>query len=384
MWVSDQDVSTFTKETFGSVLRHGLEFLDGLDQAGAPERRLSRKQWRLRIEAEMAQLRSDPLAVARKMKTLGTSFHHSVGKAEVDADLLASITRANKRTKQLNRYMVLSAERHAYQAHDVNDQMVRFLKQRPEKPFAAFLHILDIHESKMLIPTLERRRARHLPGDMLRAGRSWKKLHLGAALEDFGISYTDREFGRLVRLIEDAGLADNTVFIVTADHGGDNQLRIRGVGSELSRMFYDDFLHVPLVISGGDIEPGIDDAMSSNLDIAPTMCELAGEIPDKSFSGISLLERVDQPAEFVSAENTGRGRCDMHGKTICHAHRNDNLKIIFDTDDGRTAEREVFDLSTDRHEENNIVASDKFLTERAAIMKDVQARMTAISQGIQH
>ena len=382
--LSDQDISAFITDIFASVLRHGLEYLDDLDRVGAPERGIKRDQWRLRIDVEMTQTRTDPLAVARKMKTLGSSFHHSIGRAEADDDLLASLERANRRAGRLNRYMFLSAERHAYQAHDVNDQMARFLKQRPQKPFAAFLHFLDIHESKMLVPTLEWRRARHLPGDILRARRSWEKFHLGAALYDFGVSYADREFGRLVRMIEKAGLADDTVFVVTADHGAEHQLHRRGVGSDLSRMFYDDFLHVPLIISGGNVEAGVDDALSSNLDIAPTICELAGEVPDSSFQGTSLFGRSDDPAAYVSAENTGKGQCDVRGKPIYHAHRNERLKLIFETNGGATEEREVFDLSVDPQERNNIAASEDFLTERAAIKKAVGNRLTTVMNGIQH
>ncbi len=124
------------------------------------------------------------------------------------------------------------------------------------------------------------------------------------------ISGIDREVGRLLAELKQRGLADNTVIIYTSDNGyflGDR---------ELSDKFYmyEEGLRDPLIIydprEPAERRGRIEDAMTLNLDFAPTMLALAGITPPARMQGRSLVPLIDDrpPAgwrtEFFYEEHT--------------------------------------------------------------------------------
>ena len=115
----------------------------------------------------------------------------------------------------------------------------------------------------------------------------------------------DRPVGRLLRALEDRGLAESTVVVVTADHGdfmGDYGMVRKGM------FLYDSLLHVPLLWwSPGRIAPGMrTDALTTSADLFPTLAEITGGEPPEGATGTSLagtLLRGEQGADriFTSA-----------------------------------------------------------------------------------
>jgi choline-sulfatase len=86
------------------------------------------------------------------------------------------------------------------------------------------------------------------------------------------ISYIDDKVGELVSVLERTRMLDDTLILFCSDHG--DMLGERGLWFKMS--FYEGSSRVPLMIAGGDIAPGRIDHPVSNLDILPTLCELAG------------------------------------------------------------------------------------------------------------
>jgi arylsulfatase len=90
-----------------------------------------------------------------------------------------------------------------------------------------------------------------------------------------------RDVDRSVELVLDAlvasGQAENTVIVLTADHGemvGSHGLRQKG------NFVYDENFHVPFVVAHPDIDGGgATDALASAVDLAPTLLEVAGVDP---------------------------------------------------------------------------------------------------------
>lgn len=111
----------------------------------------------------------------------------------------------------------------------------------------------------------------------------------------------DYHLGQMVALLEDRGLLDNTVIIVTSDNGIDLP--------RAKANLYDFGVRVPLAVCWGDRISGgrvVDDLVSLT-DIAPTLLELAGvNIPD-DMTGRSLVGvlrsrrsgRVDRDRDHV-------------------------------------------------------------------------------------
>ena len=99
------------------------------------------------------------------------------------------------------------------------------------------------------------------------------------------LSAVDEMVGQLVDQLRRKGELRDTYFIFTSDNGfllGEHGLRGKGVP-------YEESVRVPLVIRGPEIEAGTtNDSLVANLDLAPTILELAEASPGRKLDGVSL------------------------------------------------------------------------------------------------
>jgi len=103
-----------------------------------------------------------------------------------------------------------------------------------------------------------------LTDDQIRAAR---RAYYGA------ISFVDDQVARLLAVLRETGRLDNTVVIVTSDHG--EMLGERGAWYKMS--FYEGSARVPLIVSApGRFEPARAGAAVSTMDLLPTLLDIAG------------------------------------------------------------------------------------------------------------
>jgi len=120
------------------------------------------------------------------------------------------------------------------------------------------------------------------------------KLHLAPRstrdLYQEEMVYLDREFGKLIDFLKKEGVYEEAVFVVMGDHGeGLGEIKNNHVGHihYLNRVYS----QVPLFIAGKGIHgPLIRKEAVSNLDIAPTILDLAGLKATPHMLGASLLK----------------------------------------------------------------------------------------------
>jgi choline-sulfatase len=86
------------------------------------------------------------------------------------------------------------------------------------------------------------------------------------------ISYVDEKVGELVDTLSRTRMLDKTVILFCSDHG--DMLGERGMWFKMS--FFEGSARVPLMIAGPGIPAGLHRAPVSNLDIAPTLADIAG------------------------------------------------------------------------------------------------------------
>lgn len=117
------------------------------------------------------------------------------------------------------------------------------------------------------------------------------------------LSYLDRRIAELRGYLEDAGEFENTLFVVTSDHGeniGDHGFM------DHQYCLYDTLLHVPLVIHGEDFETGQVNDLVQIPDLAPTLLDAAGvSAPEmrEGLQGQSFHPEADaRPREYAIAE----------------------------------------------------------------------------------
>jgi arylsulfatase A-like enzyme len=111
----------------------------------------------------------------------------------------------------------------------------------------------------------------------------------------------DRYIGRILQKIDDLQLWEETIVVVTSDHGTSIGEHERTGKSNINRRdgrfwpLYPEISHVPFLIGGGDIEGGKTlDLIAQPIDILPTLCDLT-EVqvkPIQSFHGRSFAKAL--------------------------------------------------------------------------------------------
>jgi choline-sulfatase len=200
--------------------------------------------------------------------------------------------------------------------------------------------------------------ARDLP-----AGTQWPGLpHEMTSREDFkrwidgydvGIRYVDEHVGHVLKVLEEAGILAETMIIVSADHG-ENQGELNVYGDHQTADYVTS--RVPCIIAGPGIRQGhVDDHLHYQVDLGPTLVELAEASPREKWDGISFLpvltrgESVGRPHLVVSqaAWSCQRGV------------RFDNWMLVRTYHDGLKDFPDVmlFDVDKDPHETTDLANS---------------------------
>jgi arylsulfatase A-like enzyme len=113
------------------------------------------------------------------------------------------------------------------------------------------------------------------------------------------VSQLDFQIGRVLQTLESRGLREDTLVLVTTDHGellGHHQMIFKGP------LHYDDLLRVPLIVNGPGFTAGeVRDDPVGTIDIAPTALQAAGiDLPDQ-LEGAPLQATGDR--EHTLTEN---------------------------------------------------------------------------------
>ena len=181
------------------------------------------------------------------------------------------------------------------------------------------------------------------------------------------VEAADRSLGRVLDTLDELDLAGNTVVILTSDHGGlstrgdanrralatSNRPLRRGKGSIL-----EGGLRVPLVVRGPGVPAGrVTDAVTVNVDLFPTLCDLAGVPAPAGLDGVSLAPGLAggpfarPPAFFYKWQ----ARPDSTGDERALVYLDGDLKLI-EWIDRPDSPAELFDVAADPGESRDLAA----------------------------
>ena len=193
------------------------------------------------------------------------------------------------------------------------------------------------------------------------------------AAYDEEIAYTDRQIARFLDGLNERGLEDETLVILTSDHG--EEFFEHG-GFEHGHSMHQELLRVPFMVWGPGVTPGRESAPISIADAAPTILEAVGlEVPDAGF-GQSLWPMIDksEPGDMdrlIVAAGT------LYGPELRMAMRWP-YKLIQNPKTGKLA---LFNLEKDPGEKNDLIETHRQLAQRLAA--ELDHRMISISSGPQ-
>ncbi len=114
------------------------------------------------------------------------------------------------------------------------------------------------------------------------------------------VHYADSVVGRVLDALEQQGKSAETLVVVTGDHGEEfNEHGFFGHTSNFTRTQ----VHVPFVLAGPGVPPGVEERPTSHLDLPATLLELLGADPaqrERWTLGVSLLTPQERRARVVS------------------------------------------------------------------------------------
>jgi len=193
----------------------------------------------------------------------------------------------------------------------------------------------------------------------LAPGIDEKFLISQSALYDRQIAQVDDEFGRLIAKLNEEGILDNSFLIFTSDHG---ELFERGFIGHGDEFMYEAVIHIPLIIHAPkQIKGEHVFALTSNIDILPTILSMAGkkEVSDldgRILPGFGGQMDEDRPIfSVVAVDNSAFGPI----KKAVISMRKRNYKLItYLGYDNVEQMYELYDLENDPDELNNLASKD--------------------------
>lgn len=253
-------------------------------------------------------------------------------------------------------------------AEDVIDHAIRWMDVEKGGKFFTWIHLYDPHDpyapperfrgandDAFVNPDGYTRtrlmdyRNSHFPPEK-RGRKDWRKLggmfteyevETYRRLYDGEISYVDEQFARVASFLYENDLLDDTIVVVSADHGenlGEHK-RWDHCQDAIERE-----IHVPLLFSvGGEKlgDFGKSSIAASTLDIGPTVLALTGVFYDaEDFDGKSLLDADENRKVFTI---WGNQKVIKKGKWKLYYHNKSRETMLYNIEDDYWGEKDVGD-----------------------------------------
>jgi len=229
----------------------------------------------------------------------------------------------------------------------VLEEAERLLDNRdPERPLFLYLHFMDVHEYAS-------------PPEYRNFGNDEKGFYLAA------IRWVDEALQHIRRMLDQRGLLEDSVLVVASDHGetfGENQ--VYGHATNVQSPV----LRVPLVIKlPFDVPARRVKAQVRNVDIAPTLLDLAGLPIPEGFQGASLVPLMSGQEPEADRPSYASLRAHILLESKLQVALNDGSWTLVRDLEGE-GEEKLFDLAVDLAEDANLIDLEP---EQAALMREV-------------
>ncbi len=256
----------------------------------------------------------------------------------------------------------------------VEREFLAWLDRGEERPFFAFLNFFDAHAPYLPPEPYDTLFGPRLPGrdPHLYTGRKYTPRERQAELDAYegAIRWLDDRLGHLLGELRKRGLLENTVLVLTADHGeefGEHALYTHG------HSLYDAVLHVPLVIVAPERVPAgnrIDDFVTLK-DVPATILQVIGLQGGLPGNSLTRYWRDDTPPAapdtVVSTVDQVTGNPPWYpvSQSDMAAVFADPLKLVR----GANGSVQLFDLRTDRGETHDLADNVQWRPQRDTLVR---------------
>lgn len=181
------------------------------------------------------------------------------------------------------------------------------------------------------------------------------------------VSYFDSKVGEIVKTLQDMGELDNTIVIVTADHG--DMLGERGLWYKMN--FFEHSARVPMIFAGPGVGQGTVSNACSLVDMLPTVLDIAGgtdEMLGEPVDGRSLMPLARGEDDTVD-EAIGEYCAEMTPYPVFMIRRGPLKYIHCDPDPAQ-----LYDVANDPHEKVNLASDPAYAETAKAFAMEVAER----------
>jgi arylsulfatase A-like enzyme len=193
------------------------------------------------------------------------------------------------------------------------------------------------------------------------------------------VELIDKQVGRLMDKLESIGELENTMVIFTSDHGemlGDNGVYLKGP------YFYEQCIHVPLIIYNGKSANRSYDGLLEIVDLAPTILD-AAELPvepgmqGKSFLSVFTGDETKYHRDDIYCEsyNSNKGHRDPLAYTTMVFDGRYKLTRAHGDESKTLVGGELYDLEKDPAEHNNLWDDRDYIEIKCKMLEKLSDRM---------
>ncbi len=275
-----------------------------------------------------------------------------------------------------------------YRADAQTDWVVEYLRSRKDqqKPFFLFAsyiephHQNDRHHYEGPHGSKEKYKDFTVPGDLVDTDGDWREEYpdyLGC------INSLDRNLGRIRDTLAELGIDSNTLIVYTSDHGSHFRTR----NGEYKRSCHDGCIRIPLILHGPGFTGGaVYQELVSLIDLPPTLVRAAMQPTNDDRIGplqymrgrplqqLTANESQDWPEEvFLQISESQCGRAIRTKKWKYSVRAPD--KSGHDASSDVYVEDFLYDLESDPHEKNNLVAHPDYSEVRIELARILKRKM---------
>jgi choline-sulfatase len=268
-----------------------------------------------------------------------------------------------------------------------------FRRDADGRPVAVWLHLTPPHDPFVApapyvgrfdgSPSMRSFRTSTVPYQFAFAERS-EDHALFRARYDESIASITSEVAAFVRRLRAEGRLSNSILLISADHG---ESFTPDYGGHAGPRLHEPLIRIPLILAAPGLPSGRRiDAPVSQIDLAPTLIDLAGGTPPADMEGRSLLPLVagEAPPIPVFAWALERSSRTVRPATGAGTMIDGRWKYVHywnqpDRPGYRDLRDGLYDLATDPEESRDLAAAEP---ERAAAMRsEIQRRIAGYRPG---
>lgn len=249
-----------------------------------------------------------------------------------------------------------------YAPYLIQERTLNFIETNKDTPFFLFVPSILPH-AELAAPeeVMKKYSGKYLPEKEYEEGYYGAQKEPHAAFASM-IEILDKQVGEIMNKVDSLGIADNTIIIFTSDNGPhkeggadpeyfDSNGPLRGFKRDL----YEGGIRVPMIVRWtGKIKPDSKtDHISTFWDVLPTFSDLIGTQIPNNIDGISFLPTLLKNSEVQKKHDYLYW--EFHEMGGRQAIRRGNWKAVkYDVFKASETHMELFDLSKDIEEENNV------------------------------